>query len=118
MASLKENYRQVKSELRSIKRTLVLAAALPRFFRHPITVQQAEEEIKRLLDTRVERFLELARTQIYECPGSPYLKLLKHAGCELSDLQTQFHRHGLEETLVRLAGEGVYLTPDEFKGKK
>jgi len=118
MASLKENYRQVRSELGRIKSTLALAAALPRFFRHPITVQQAEEEVKRLLDTRVERFLELARTQIYDCPGSPYLKLLKHAGCELSDLQTQVHRHGLEETLLRLAGEGVYLTSDEFKGKK
>jgi len=52
--------------------------------------------------------------------GTPFVdaQLLKHAGCELSDLQTQFHRHGLEETLVRLAGEGVYLTSDEFKGKK
>ena len=116
--SLKTHCQQLRSDLSKIKSTLALAAALPRFFRHPITVQQAEEEIKRLLDTRVERFLELARTQIYECPGSPYLKLLKHAGCELSDLQTQVYRHGLEETLVRLAGEGVYLTSDEFKGKK
>ncbi len=118
MASLKENYRQVRAGLGRIKSALVLAAALPRYFRHPITVQQAEEETKRLLDTRVERFLELVRTQIYDCPGSPYLRLLKHAGCELSDLQTQVHRHGLEETLVRLAGEGVYLTSEEFKGKK
>ncbi len=118
MASLKEYYRQVRSELGRIKSTLALAAALPRYFRHPVTAPQAEEEIKRLLDTRVERFLELARTQIYECPGSPYLKLLKHAGCELSDLQTQVHRHGLEETLVELAKEGVYLTSEEYKGKK
>jgi len=118
MASLKEYYRQVRSELGRNKSTLALAAALPRFFRHPITVQQAEEEIKRFLDTRVEKFLDVVRTQIYECPGSHYLKLLKHAGCELSDLQTQVHRHGLEETLVRLAREGVYLTSDEFKGKK
>jgi len=109
---------QLRSNLSKIKSTLALAAALPRFFRHPITVQQAEEEIKKLLDTRVERFLELARTQIYARPASPYLRLLKHAGCDFSDLQTQVHRHGLEETLVRLAGEGVYLTPDEFKGKK
>ena len=96
MASLKQNYRQVRSELRKIKSTLAFAAALPRFFRDPITVQRAEEEVKRLLNTRVERFLELARTQIYECPGSPYLKLLKHAGCEFSDLRAHIRQHGLE----------------------
>jgi len=115
---LKTHCQQLRSDLRKVKSALVLVAALPQFFRDQITVQRAEEEIKRLLDTRVERFLELVRTQIYERPASPYLRLLNHAGCDFSDLQTQVHRHGLEETLVRLAGEGVYLTPDEFKGKK
>jgi len=115
---LKTHWQQLRSDLSKIKSTLALAAALPRFFRHPITVQYAEEEIKRLLDTRVERFLELARTRIYARPDSPYLKLLKHAGCEFSDLHAQVCRHGLEGALVQLAKEGVYLTSDEFKGKK
>jgi hypothetical protein len=117
MAGLKEKYQGLKSDLVNVKRSLALAAALPKFFRERVTLQQAEEEIKRLLDTRVERFFELVRAQIYERPDSPYRKLLKHAGCEFSDLQTQLQRHGLEETLLKLAGEGVYLTSDEFKGK-
>jgi hypothetical protein len=66
MAGLRESYHQLKSDLVNVKHTLGLAAALPRFFRERVTLQKAEEEIKRLLDTRVERFLELARTQIYE----------------------------------------------------
>ena len=57
-------------------------------------------------------------------PGStdarvvPTSNCLNFARCEYSDLQTQVRRFGLEETLKQLAGEGVYLTADEFKGKK
>jgi len=115
---LKTHCQQLRSDLSKIKSTLALTAALPRYFREQITVQQAEEEIKRLLDNRVERFFELIRTRIYERPDSPYLKLLKHAGCEFSDLHAQVCRHGLERALVQLAKEGVYLTSDEFKGEK
>ncbi|MDH3444178.1 MAG: hypothetical protein OEN50_09675 [Deltaproteobacteria bacterium] len=118
MTSLKDHYDQLKSDLVNIRRSSRLAAGLPRFFRERITLQQAEEETKRLVETRAERFLELVRSQIYERPGSPYQSLLRHAGCEFSDLATNLHRSGLEATLAKLAEEGVYLTSDEFKGKK
>src|SRR5215468_7418676 len=117
MTGLKEYYRQLKSDLVNVKFTLGLAAALPMFLREQITLPQAEEGIKRLLDTRAERFLELAGSQIYRRRESPYLGLLKHAGCEFSDLEAGVNRNGLEHTLAKLAGEGVYLTSDEFKGK-
>ena len=81
-------------------------------------MQRAEEEIKRDLDQREEKFLDLVRARIYERPSSPYLQLLKLVRCEYSDLRTQIRRFGLEGTLIQLAGEGVYLTSDEFKGKK
>ncbi len=71
-----------------------------------------------MLDTREEMFLTLAQSKIYEVPTSPYLPLLKYAGCEISDLHTQVCSYGLEKTLEQLAREGVYLTSDEFKGKK
>jgi hypothetical protein len=108
---------QLKSDLVNVKRTLVVAAALPRFFRERMTLKRAEEEIKTLLDARVERFLELVRSEVYERRNSPYLPLFRHAGCEFSDLESGIPRHGLEQTLVKLAAEGVYLTSDEFKGK-
>ncbi len=78
----------------------------------------AEEKIKRDLERREENFLEVARTQIYERRESPYLKLLRPAGCEFADLQAHVRQHGLERTLEKLAEEGVYLTSDEFRGKK
>src|SRR4030095_1993418 len=113
--SVKRDYRQLNSDLKGM---FAFVRAVPEFLRDPITLQRAEEEIKRDLDCREENFLALARARIYRDPGSPYLKLLKLARCQYSDLQTQFRRSGLEATLKQLAGEGVYLTADEFKGKK
>ena len=117
MVTLRQTCHQVKADIINTTRTLALALALPRFFRDRVTLDRAQEETKRLLDTRVERFLELCRVQIYEHAGSPYRSLLRHAGCAFADLETSVKRHGLEETLALLAGEGVYLTSDEFKGK-
>jgi hypothetical protein len=95
-----------------------LLGALPEFLRGRITVGQAEEQIGRMLELREKTFIDLARARIYENPASPYLRLLKIAGCAFSDLKAEVDRRGLEPTLERLAGEGVYLTSDEFKGKK
>lgn len=83
-----------------------------------MTWQRAEEAIEKALDLRGEKFLQLARAQIYERSNSPYLRLLRLAGCEFSDLQVHVRRYGVEETLRRLAEEGVYLTSAEFKGRK
>jgi hypothetical protein len=96
---------------------MAMTAALPAFFGNRITLGQATEEIRRLFDTRVGRFLDLARQEIFGCSPSPYRALFKRAGCEYSDLRAHVLRDGLEPTLVTLASEGVYFTSEEFKGK-
>lgn len=101
-----------------LKGVFSLAVTLPKFFRERITIQEAGEEIKRALDQREETFIELARTRIYDHSTSPYLKLLTMARCEFADLRAHVRLYGLEATLERIAREGVYLTSDEFKGKK
>ena len=118
MSHLRENYHQLKSNLIKLKQSVSFAAALPKFFREQMSLQQAEETIKRLLENREENFLELVRRRVYERPESPYLRLLKHAGCQFSDLQACVRQRGLERTLEQLASEGVYLTAEEFKAKK
>ena len=120
IGALNKHYREFRSDLRktNLKGVFNLVKALPDFLRERITVQRAEEEIKSALNSREDRFLELVRTQVYERPRSPYLRLLKYAGCEFSDIRTYIHQHGLEGTLEQLAREGVYLSADEFKGKK
>jgi hypothetical protein len=117
-AGPKKSYSQFGSDLRAARGMLSLVAGLREFFREPVTPEKAKEEIRRAVEFREQTFLDLVRTQVYDREGSPYLKLLRMAGCDFADLQTHICRHGLEKTLEKLAKEGVYLTQDEFKGKK
>jgi hypothetical protein len=117
---LKERYRTFTGEIKNVnlRSTFALAGAVRRFVSERYTFERAEKEVRAGLDRRGERFLELACTRIYARPGSPYLKLLKSAGCEYGNLETNVRQNSLEATLEGLAKEGVYLTADEFKGKK
>ncbi|MGH2452854.1 MAG: hypothetical protein ACRDF5_03690 [bacterium] len=62
-------------------------------------------------------FLAAVSRNVYAHPKSPYLQLLKHAGCEESALRAMVRQHGVEPTLERLRDMGVYLTHEEFKGR-
>src|SRR5262245_12073407 len=116
--AVKTPYWYLKSRHADLEATWNLVFGVRKFLSDRLTLQQAIDEIQKALETREERFLDLTRTRIYENPGSPYLKLLKFAGCELSDLKACVQRHGVEGALKQLAREGVYLTSDEFKGKQ
>lgn len=91
---------------------------LPRFLRAPVDVGRAVDAVGARLATREPRFLAMAERAIYGRPSSPYLKLLRGAGCGLDDLRELVRREGLEAALERLAAAGVYLTFDEFKGQR
>lgn len=115
---LKKSYRDLKSDLHErMRQNYRLAKALPEFLRDTITPTEAQESIRRLLEDREKRFLELVRTRIYARPTSPYLRLLRLAGCQFADLEREVHGHGLEATLASLARAGVYLSVAEFKGR-
>jgi hypothetical protein len=95
-----------------------IAPALRWFFKTKIvTPEHAQEEIKKIMERRVDSFLALAKTQIYDRADSPYLKLYQMVQCDYADLERETRRHGLEATLEKLAREGVYVTSEEFKGK-
>lgn len=55
---------------------------------------------------------------IYEHPPSPYRGLLRLAGWEYGDLERLVRREGVEGTLREVFRHGVYLTVDEFKGRR
>ena len=117
--TVKQRFRALTSELKALtpKEMSALTGAVRAFLADPIPPAQAEEEIKRKLETRAQCFLELARAQIYEQPASPYLKLLRAAGCEHAYLEREVLTRGVEQALEQLARAGVYLTSAEFKGK-
>jgi hypothetical protein len=90
---------------------------LPGFLRRRMTLDEAREAIRRGLAEREENFLRVVRRGIFENPGSPYLPLLKHAQCELSDIEASVRSKGLDPTLIALREAGVYVSFEEYKGR-
>ena len=92
--------------------------SLPGFLRRPIDPEEARVILRRRLERREGNFLGVMRWAIYEHDGSPYRRLLGLAGCEYGDLERLVRQHGLEGALHTLYRHGVYLTVDEFKGRR
>ena len=72
----------------------------------------------RRLERREAAFLDAMRRGVYERPGSSYRALLALAGCELRDVERLVGQVGVEGALHALYRAGVYLTVDEFKGRR
>ncbi len=92
--------------------------AYRRFLQTPMTLEEARAIIQARMADRGGSFLRMAATHIFQNPRSPYLPLMKYAGCELSDLISSVSDHGLEHTLQHLREAGVYFSFEEFKGRK
>ena len=103
-------------------RDLAMLARLTRdshgFLSAPISAARAVKVVQEQLKDRERRFLEVARETIYAHPESPYRELLREAGCTFDDLKDLVAREGLEGALSALAAAGVYVTFDEFKGRR
>lgn len=99
-------------------RSARLLLRLPEFLRQPLSIDECRRILQRRLDRRQEDFLELFRTAVIGNPANPYNALLRHAGCEWGDLERMVRRDGLEVALANLFRAGVYLTTDEYKGRR
>ena len=58
------------------------------------------------------------RHAVYHNPSSANRQLLRHAGCELGDLENLVRSDGVEGALATLLRQGVYMTVDELKGRR
>jgi len=94
-----------------------LARNLRGFLSTPLASEAAESTIRAQLRQRDASFVAFAARAIYGNPGSPYLALLREAGCELGDLRALVEREGVEGALEALRDAGVYVTFSEFKGR-
>ncbi|MGH2405265.1 MAG: hypothetical protein ACRDGN_12515 [bacterium] len=90
--------------------------SLSAFLARPVSGADCRELVRGRLETREPRFLECMRRLVYEVPTSPYLALLKLAGCEYRDLERMVTQRGLDPTLEALYQAGVYLSFEEFTG--
>jgi hypothetical protein len=94
-----------------------LVGKLATTLKKTIKPNQARAIIRQRLEQREDDFIELAKKCIYDLPESPYLRLLKHAGCEYGDFESLVHKEGLEDALHTLFRQGVFLTSKEFRGE-
>jgi hypothetical protein len=85
------------------------------FFKDTITLEQSKQVLAARIHNRGNSFLTIVRKGIYENPRSPYLKLLRIAGCELGDIESNVNKDGVESALQKLLTAGVYLSFEEFK---
>jgi hypothetical protein len=91
---------------------------VPGHLRRPLTVDSAAAIVHERQARREADFLELVTCTVYADPHSPYRRLLDLAGCERGDLEQLVRAEGVEGALHVLFRQGVYLTIDEFKGRR
>ena len=97
---------------------LRFARDLRKFLKETVTVEQARKVVKERLENREQNLLAVVKRAVYDNENSPYLKLLELAGCEYGDFERMVNSDGIEPTLKKLCQEGVYISIEEFKGKK
>ena len=93
-------------------------SGLPRFLHGQVDGVSAARIIQDRLRSREQTFLDLARKVLFGRPDSPYRPLLDRSGCRYGDLERMVRGDGLEQALIRLFQEGVYLSVEEYKGRR
>ncbi|UCG22667.1 MAG: hypothetical protein JSW55_10825 [Chloroflexota bacterium] len=88
------------------------------FLRETISLNDAREIVQRRQEQREANFLSWVEQGIYGFARSPYLPMLKLAGCELGDIRNMVQDKGLNKTLMALREADVYVSFEEYKGRK
>jgi len=88
------------------------------FLRQPMTLEASRQRLTQYLNNRSTSFLEVVERGIYQNPHSPYLALLKQANISFEQIKTWVTTQGVEAALGELYQAGVYVTIDEFKGRR
>lgn len=83
-----------------------------------ISLGECKEIVREGMARREDNFLLVIKDRIYAYNKSPYLKLLKLSRISYEDIEKMVSREGIEGALRILKEEGIYITYEEFKGKK
>jgi hypothetical protein len=97
---------------------LRLATRMPGYLRRPLTLAESRARLRQRQEHRPADLLALLDRAISARRNHPYQALLRAAGLELGDIERLVGAEGVEGALTALACAGVYLTVDEFKGRK
>jgi hypothetical protein len=111
------DHAQGKAAWRDLLAGLGLIAGLPRFLRRRVDID-GRANVTWLLDHRAAAFLTLCRRILRARSDHPGRRLLAVAGCEYGDVDRLVRQDGVEGALLALYRAGVYLTVEEFKGRR
>jgi hypothetical protein len=95
-----------------------LVGALSGYLREPLDPPTAHARVQGDLDRRADNLRRIIAEGVLAVPGSPYRSLLEHAGATAEDVADLIRREGADGALERLYDAGVYVSLDEFKGRK
>ena len=101
-----------------VKTLAQFPSALWKYKKFKLSVDQAQAIVREQMERREEHLLRIVDRCIYKYPASPYLAMLKLAGCEYGDVERLVRERGLEGALRELREQGIYVTYEEFKGRK
>mgnify|MGYP006281512177 FL=1 len=90
----------------------------PDFLRRRVGVTEAQNILRRRMSNRDERFLRMLQRAVFGHAASPYCRLFELADCTFGDVKSSVCRKGLEATLQDLCDAGIYVTFEEFKGRR
>jgi len=95
-----------------------LAAGLVPYFRNTLTPEDCRKLAIQGLEQRDGAFLAVMRDGVFGVASSPYRRMLEHADVGLSDVEALVRDKGLEGALRDLHTAGIYVSLDEFKGRR
>jgi hypothetical protein len=95
-----------------------LVGALSGYLREPLDQAAAHARVRTDVASRPDNLLRIISKGVLAVPGSPYRALLEHAGATVEDVAELVRGEGVEGALERLYDAGVYVSLDEFKGRK
>jgi hypothetical protein len=91
---------------------------LPWHLRRGLTLAEAKAGLATRLEHREDLLLERIRHDVFDHPGSVYHRLFRQSGCEFADVERSVRSNGADAAMKELLRAGVFLTVDEFKGRK
>jgi hypothetical protein len=94
------------------------AGGIRGFLKQPLSSTDCRRIVENQKARRQEAFLAMLERGVYGHERSPYRRLLEHAGVRFEDAAALVRQLGLEGALNRWYDQGVYVTIDEFKGRK
>lgn len=91
---------------------------LNRFLRHRLSPAECRELVRDRLRRRNESFLRLVEGAVFGHESSPYRSLFRLAGIGPEDIHRWVRQDGIEATLDRFYQKGIWVTLEEFKGRR